>query len=220
MSERDHIVVAGSGRVGRRVATRFVNRGTDVTVVERDAGRIDAVDAAEHITYLAGDATRPSMLREAIRDETDVIGALTGDQSTNLAICMAATQLYPDIETVARIQAEDGDEYTEFVDRVYFPERASIKAAVNALAGSDIRTLEGVTGDLELFDVRVGYDAPAAGEVVADVLPEGSLVISQTSGDVAVQHSTTLVAGRRYLVAADDDVVDEVLAQLRGTGGA
>jgi trk system potassium uptake protein TrkA len=216
MAERDHIVIAGGGRVGRRVAEDFVNRGTDVTVIERDASRIDAAGGDDHVTYLEGDATRPSMLKRALTDETDVIGALTGDQSTNLAVCMAAKQLFPDIETVARIQVEDGDEYTEFVDRVYFPERASIKAAVNALAGSDIRTLEGVTGDLELFDVRVDYDAPAAGEVVADALPEGSLVVSQTSGDVAVQHSTTLVAGRRYIVAADHEVVDEVLRQLRG----
>jgi len=216
MAERTHLVIAGGGRVGRRVAENFVNRGTDVTIVERDANRIDAAEVDERVTYLEGDATRPSMIERAITDETDVIGALTGDQSTNLAVCMAAKQLYPDIETVARIQVEDGDEYTQFVDRVYFPERASIKAAVNALAGSDIRTLEGVTGDLELFDVRVDYDAPGAGEVVADALPEGSLVISQASGDVAVQHSTTLVAGRRYIVAADHEVVDEVLGQLRG----
>ena len=220
MAERDHIVIAGGGRVGRRVAEDFVNRGTNVTIVDRDASRIDAADVDDRITYLDGDATRPSMLRRAVRDETDVIGALTGDQSTNLAVCMAAKQLFPDLETVARIQVEDGDEYTEFVDRVYFPERASSKPAVNALAGSDIRTLEGVTGDLELFDVRVGYDAPAAVEVVADALPEGSLVVSQTSGDVAVQHSTTLVAGRRYIVAADHEMVDEVLSQLRGDADA
>jgi len=216
MTERDHIVVAGGGRVGRRVADDFLNRGTAVTIIERDADRIDTSDVDDRVTYQEGDATRPSVLRRALHDDTDVIGALTGDQSTNLAVCMAAKRLYPDIETVARIQVDDGDEYTEFVDRVYFPERASIKAAVNALAGSDIRTLEGVTGDLELFDVRVDYDAPAAGEVVADALPEGSLVISGTSGDVAVQHSTTLVAGRRYIVAADHEVVDEVLTQLRG----
>jgi trk system potassium uptake protein TrkA len=79
-----------------------------------------------------------------------------------------------------------------------------------------VQTFEGVTGELEILDIRVDYDAPAAGEVVSDVLPEGSVVISQADGDVAVQHSTTLVAGRRYLVAADYDVVDEVLRQFRG----
>lgn len=216
MSEQNHLVVAGGGRVGRRVAEDFANRGYDVTVIERDPGVVDSGATDSRIAYVAGDATRPSLLTDAITDETGVLAALTDDQPTNLAVCMAAKQLYPEIETVARIEVGDGDEYTEFVDRVYFPERASIKAAVNAIAGSDVRTLEGVTGDLELFDIRLDYDAPAAGEVVEDSLPEGSLVISQTSGDVAVQHSTTLVAGRRYLVAADYDVVDEVIRQFQG----
>jgi len=216
MAEPDHLVIAGGGRIGRRVAESFTNRGSRVTIIERDATVIDTGTLDGDVTYLEGDATQPSLLREATTDDTDVLGALTDDQSTNLAVCMAAKQLYPDVETVARIELEGGDEYTEFVDRVYFPERASIKAAVNALSGSDVRTLEGVTGDLELFDVRVDYDAPAAGEIVEDVLPEGSVVVSEEGGDVAVQHSTKLVAGRRYIVAADDEVVDDVLRQLRG----
>lgn len=219
MSEQNHLVVAGGGRVGRRVAEDFANRGYDVTVIERDQTVVDAETTESRISYVSGDATRPSLLADAVTDETGVLAALTDDQPTNLAVCMAAKQLFPEIETVARIEVEDGDEYTEFVDRVYFPERASIKAAVNAIAGSDVRTLEGVTGDLELLDIQLDYDAPAAGEVVEDSLPEGSLVISQTSGDVAVQHSTTLVAGRRYLVAADYDVVDEVITQFQGAEG-
>lgn len=218
MSDREHIVIAGGGRVGRRVAEDFADRGYDVTVIERDESIIDADGSGDRITYLEGDATRPSLLREAVTDETERIGALTDSQSTNLAVCMAAKRLYPEIETVARIEVEDGDEYTEFVDRVYFPERASIKAAVNALTGSDVRTLEGVTGDLELLDVRVNYDAPAAGAVVEDALPEGSVVVSQADGDVAVQHSTKLVAGRRYVVAADREVVDEVVRAFGAHG--
>lgn len=215
MAEPDHIVIAGGGRIGRRVADDFATRGSDVTVIEEDDSVIATEGQEERITYIEGDATRPSLLTEAITDRTDRLGALTDDQSTNLAICMAAKQLFPDVETVARIEADDGDEYTEFVDRVYFPERASIKAAVNALTGSDIRSLEGVTGDLELFDIRVDYDAPAAGEVVHDVLPEGSVVVAQSDGDVAVQHSTKLVAGRRYIVAADREVVDVVIGKFR-----
>jgi len=216
MTDRNHLVIAGGGRVGRRVAEGFANRGYHVTVIERDPTVVDTEETGERITYREGDATRPSLLDETLTAETGVLAALTDDQATNLAICMAAKQLSADIETVARIEDEEGDEYQEFVDRVYFPERASIKAAVNAIAGSDVRTLEGVTGDLELLDIRLDYDAPAAGEVVEDVLPEGSLVVSKASGDVAVQHSTKLVAGRRYIVAADYDVVDEVLRQFRG----
>jgi len=214
MSETDHVVIAGGGRVGRRVAEHFADRANSVTVIERDPAAIEA-EAFEGIEYLEGDATRPSVLRAALTEETTVLGALTDSEHTNLVICMAAKQLHPDIRTVARIESEGGDEFTEYVDDVYFPERASIKAAVNALSGSDIRTLEGVTGELELLDIRVDYDAPAAGKVVSAALPEGSVVVSQADGHVAVQHSTKLIAGRRYIVAADHDVVDEVIRQFR-----
>lgn len=215
MADTEHVVVAGGGRVGHRVAERFADRGRRVTVVDPDPGTADG-PPAEGIEYVTGDATRPSVLREALTDETVVLGALTDRGATNLAICMAARQLHPGVRTVARIEEADGDEYTEYVDEVYFPERASVRGAVNALAGSDVRSLEGVTGDLELLDVRVDYDAPAAGEVVEDALPEGSVVVARTDGDVAVQHATKLIAGRRYVVAADRDVVDVVLRQFRG----
>ena len=216
MAETDHIAIAGGGRVGRRVAERFADRGTDVTVVEADPGTIEAAGASDAVEYVEGDATQPRVLREVLADRTAVLGALTDQEDTNLVICMAAKQLFPEIRTVARIEDEDGDAYAEYVDSVYFPERASIKAAVNALTGSDLRTLEGVTGDLEVLDIRVDYDASAAGEVVSDALPEGSVVVAQSDGDVAVQHSTTLVAGRRYIVAVDRDVRNEVVRQFRG----
>jgi trk system potassium uptake protein TrkA len=214
MADTGHVVVAGGGRVGHRVARHFADRGRRVTVIDADPGAGGSTLGG--IEYVMGDATRPSVLREALTDETAVLGALTDRGDTNLAVCMAAKQLRPGIRTVARIEGEGGDEYTEYVDEVYFPERASVRAAVNAITGSDVRSLEGVTGDLELLDIRVDYDAPAAGEVVADALPEGSVVVARTDGDVAVQHATKLVAGRRYVVAADPDVVDEVLRQFRG----
>lgn len=214
MADTEHVVIAGGGRVGQRVAQHFADRDRRVTVIDTDPGAGGSTVGS--IEYVMGDATKPSVLREALTEDTTVLGALTDRGDTNLAVCMAAKQLEPGIRTVARIEEADGDEYTEYVDEVYFPERASVRAAINAITGSDVRTLESVTGDLELLDVRVDYDAPAAGEVVEDALPEGSVVVAQTDGHVAVQHETKLVAGRRYVVAADPDVVDVVLRQLRG----
>lgn len=218
MMESERIVIAGGGRVGRRVAETFAGRGCAVTIIERDPEAIEDAGFEGDISAIAGDATRPSLLEEALGDSTDVLGALTDRGDTNLAICMLAKEISPDIWTVARIEHGYGDEYEEYVDKVFFPERASIKAAVNALSGSDVRTLEEVTGDLELLDIRVDYDAPVAGKRVSEItIPEGAVVISQTDGDVTVQDETKLVAGRRYMVAADYDVVDDVIALFRGS---
>jgi len=217
MTDPEHVVIAGSGRVGHRVAQHFADRGRDVTVIDPEP---DGATDEDDIEVIEGDATKPSVLDAAITERTGVVGALTDSQDTNLVVCLAAKRHGTGIRTVARIEEGAGDEYEEYVDQVYFPERASVRAAVNALTGSDVRTLEEVTGDLEILDVRIAYDAPAAGEVVSDALPEGSVVIAEADGHVAVQHSTKLIGGRRYLVAADRDVVGEVLRQCRGADAA
>lgn len=215
MADEDHILIAGGGRVGRRVAKRFADRGKSVTVIEKNP---DGIETEEYdFEVITGDATRPSVLNEALRPETSTIGALTNREDTNLAVCLVAKQLDADLRTVARIEDECGDEYADFVDQVYFPERASIKAAVNALSGSNIQTLEEVTGDLEILDIQVGYDAPIKGEKLSDVdFPEGVQVISRTNGHVAAQSDEKLVGGRRYLVAADNHVVNDVIDLFRG----
>ncbi|MFC6875041.1 potassium channel family protein [Halobellus marinus] len=213
MTDAEHVVIAGSGRVGHRVAQHFADREREVTVIDPDP---DWDIESDRIEVLQGDATKPSVLESAITERTGVVGALTDKQDTNLVVCMAAKRYATGLRTVARIEERAGDAYEAYVDEVYFPERASVRAAVNALSGSDVRTLEEVTGDLEILDIRVGYDAPAAGEVVSDALPEGSVVVAETDGHVAVQHSTKLIEGRRYIIAADRDVVGEVIRQCRG----
>ncbi|MFB6110819.1 MAG: TrkA family potassium uptake protein [Halodesulfurarchaeum sp.] len=213
MAAEEHILIAGGGRVGRRVARRFADRGREVTVIEREVAN---VEDEESFTVIEGDATRPSVLEDAFRADTSTIAALTDREDTNLAVCMIAKQLEEDLRTIARIEDEYGDEFADYVDQVYFPERASIKAAVNAISGDNVRTLEEVTGDLEILDIQVEYDAPIKGKAISEIdFPEGAQIISQTNGHVAAQADEKIVAGRRYLVAADRPVVNDVIALFR-----
>jgi trk system potassium uptake protein TrkA len=216
MVTNNHILVAGGGRVGFRVAQFFRQRGHEVTIIERDQDRANEQDS-DDIEVVVGDATKPSVLSNALTDDTTVIGALTDSDSTNLAVCLAARTFRPDIRTVARITDADGDEYEQLVDEVVFPERASVKTAVNALSGSDVRTFEEVTGEMEVFDIRVASESPIAGQLLNDVdLPEGSLVISGAGGDRTATSETRLEAGERYIIAADPDASDAVISAFRG----
>jgi trk system potassium uptake protein TrkA len=216
MSDQKHMVIAGGGRVGVRVAAFFEQRGHEVTVIERDPDRARDQES-EGIEMVVGDATRPSLLSSVLTDDTAVIGALTDSDSTNLAVCLAARTFRPDVRTVARITDAGSDEYEQLVDEVVFPERASVKTAVNALSGSDVRTFEDVTGEMEVFDIRVAPDSPIAGHSLdgAD-LPAGSLVISGAGGERTAASDTRLEAGERYVVAADPDASDTVISAFRG----
>ncbi|WP_187347820.1 potassium channel family protein [Haloplanus rubicundus] len=210
------MVIAGGGRVGFRVAEFFKQRGHSVTVIEQDPDRAHEQDS-DDIEIVIDDATHPSVLSNVITEETTVIGALTDSDSTNLAVCLAAKTFQPDIRTVARITNADDEEFEQLVDEVVFPERASVKTAVNALSGSDVRTFEDVTGKMEVFDIRVAPESPIAGQLLDDAdLPEGSLVISGAGGERTATSETRLEAGERYIIAADPAAADSVISAFRG----
>ena len=215
MGSNGRIVIAGGGRVGLRVARFFIQRKSEVTIIERDPDQLDE-EESDDITVVGGDATNPAVLSNALTDDTTVIGALTDSDSTNLAVCLAARTFQPDIRTVARITNADTDEYEQLVDEVVFPERASVKTAVNALSGSDVRTFEEVTGEMEVFDIRVAADSAVAERRLADIdLPGGSLVISGAGGERTATSETRLEAGERYIVATDPDAADSVISAFR-----
>ena len=217
MGNNSRIVIAGGGRVGFRVAQFFTQRGSEVTIIEKDPDQLDEEEESDSITTMRGDATNPAVLSSALTDDTTVIGALTDSDSTNLAVCLAARTFQSDIRTVARITNADTDEYKQLVDEVVFPERASVKTAVNALSGSDVRTFEEVTGEMEVFDIRVAADSMVAEQRLADInLPGGSLVISGAGGERTATSETRLEAGERYIVATDPDAADSVISAFRG----
>jgi trk system potassium uptake protein TrkA len=209
-------VIAGGGRVGGNVAHLLNDRGHDVTVIERDERTADRVSDEYVATVITGDATRPSILRQAGLERADVLAALTGETGTNLAICMAAERLESSLDTVMRAEEAIGDEYDGFVDEVVFAERAAARAAANAVE-RDVRALEAVTGNLEILEVRVAEGAPVAGKVLTEVaLPRGSLVVSDADGNHTAGSDTELIPGRSYVVAVEPDVADEIMNLFRG----
>jgi trk system potassium uptake protein TrkA len=212
-------VIAGGGRVGFQTAQILDDRGHDVMILEEDPGRCDEIADAYVATVLEGDATRPSVLEQANLDGADVVAALTGKPGLNLAVCMEAERMTDDLHTVARIDSPGADEYVqyEFVDAVVFPERAGARVAANEIVGSDVQTLADVTGTLDIMEVRVAEGAPAAGKSLSEVrFPEGALVVSDDDGERVARADTTLGAGKRYVVAVEPGVADEVMNLLRG----
>ena len=217
MPARLDIVIAGGGRVGFQTAELLAGQDHDVTIVERDGNTCDDIADAYVATVVEGDATNPEILEQTGITDADAVASLTGETGLNLAVCMAAKELSPGIRTVARIDRAAGNAYTRFVDAVVFPERAGARVAANEVLGSDVRTLADVTGSLDIMQIRVAEGAPAAGRTLQEVrFPAGTLVISNDDGERIARPDTTLTPGRRYVVAVEPDVVDEVLNLLRG----
>ena len=211
------VVIAGGGRVGLQAAVMLDDRGHDVTIVEQDGDRCDMVADEYVATVIQGDASNPEILEQTGIDRCDVVAGLTGEAGLNLAVCLEAKQMTDTVRTVARIDTAAKESYTRFVDAVLFPERSGARVAVNEIVGSDVQTLVDVTGELDILEIRVAEDAPAAGKTLSEVrFPSGTLVVSDENGDRVARPDTTLSPGERYIIAVEPTVADEVMNLLRG----
>ena len=213
-----HIIITGAGRVGHRTAQVLDDYGHDVYLIERDAATVEKVTGGRTGVVIEGDAADPSVLEQAEPERADVLAALTGDGTTNFAVCAEVRHLTDRIRTVARVDSpERAESAAAFIDEIIYPERAGSKAAVNRIQEDDVRTLEDVTGNLDVLDIRVDPRSPVAGKQLKNLLlPDGSQVISDTSGTEIARPETTLEPGRRYLVAAEPSAADDVHKLLVG----
>jgi trk system potassium uptake protein TrkA len=211
------VIVAGGGDIGLRTAELLDERGHTVVLIEQDPARCNELIDEYVATVIEGDATLPAILRQAAPDDADVVAGLTNNVSANLALCMMAQQFNPSVHTVLRTDAETGDAHANLVGAVIYPERASALLAVNAIVGSDVRSLEHAMGQLEIIEVRVQEGAPAAGKSLTDIsFPTGSLVVSDQDGTRVARPDTVLQPGQHYIVACEPSVTDEVMRLLRG----
>ncbi|MFC5368204.1 potassium channel family protein [Salinirubrum litoreum] len=216
MTETLRVVVAGGGELGSRTARLLADRGHTVVVVESDPDRAETVSDEYVASIIVGDASRPSILRQANPANSDVLAALTDDEATNFAICTAAQRM-ADIRTVMRTTRAPDDLYPEYVDGTVFPDGLGARSAVNEIVESGVRTLEDVSGDLEIVEIEIAPDAPVAGRRLDEIrLPRGSLIVSDADGSRIGGPDTVLRAGGRYVVAVESDVADEVLNLMRG----
>jgi trk system potassium uptake protein TrkA len=211
------VVVVGSGRVGLR-ATRLLDaRGHDVVMIERNPERAERVLDEYVATVIEGDATHPSVLEQVDLDRADVVAAMTDTMGTNLSVSLLARQLAPEVRTVMRVVEGNIKEFEGYADSLFFPERAGAAAALNAVLGGGVRTVESLPGELEIIEMTVAEGAPVAGKSLQAVsLPRGSLIVSGAAGNHVATSETTLEPGHGYLVAVENEVADEVTRLFRG----
>ena len=204
-----YVILVDGGRVGRRTAEILGGYDYEIAGIERDADRCERLADDRLGTIVHGDVTDPDVLERAEPEQADVFAALTGDEDTNLNLCTTVEERVNGVRTVARTDRES--ESGDLADSVVSPEAAGAKAAADEILGRNIRSLRAATGNLDVIEVEVDQGAPAAGKRLDKVLfPSGSQVVSGADGTDIAGPETELQPGRRYIVAAEPSVADDV----------
>lgn len=215
------VLIIGSGRVGREVATRLENRGENVVLIENDEAAVQRA-RSEGLTVRIGDGTNVEALRSAgIENAKTIIGA-TGDDKVNLFIGQQATTNF-DVDRVV-CRANDPDNLEAFED-LGVETISSTHATAQAIDDSIERPamarwvdMLGEEGDVQEVTLQNEEFVGQPLNEVGPELPGRCLITLITHGeDTFVPEATyTLQLDDHLTLVGERDAVESAVSLVRG----
>jgi trk system potassium uptake protein TrkA len=216
-----YVLIVGAGKVGWNLARELLGKGHELTVIESDPGRYATVeDELEHAVQY-GDGSELWVLERGGIERADMVIAVTGDDEDNILICQVAREKYGVERVIARCNNPRNLQHFELL---------GIKPAVSATdlilrliehevpQYGPLHLLDLPQERLEIIELEVAPDSPAAGKIVKDLgLPDGSLVIAiMRDGTGFVPLADSLIeAGDEVLLVLDTGLEDRVAARFQ-----
>src|SRR5438876_10707717 len=172
---RDHYIVCGYGRVGRRVADEFRHAGVDYVVLDFSKEAIEA--AQEHgDRFIEGNGTEDEDLEAAGLERARGLVASSDSDADNLYIALSARTARPDILIVARASDEDAAKKLRLAgaDRVVQPYMAAGRMMAGLVLKPQVAAfLDSVTTasapDLRFEEIEFSPTCGAAGKTIRDM---------------------------------------------------
>ncbi len=98
-----HVVVAGVGNLGHRVATDLLRLGEQVLAVDQRSDLRFVNPLGDHVTVIHGDASDERVIEQAGIKQARAVAVVTDNDVVNLRIAEMAKTLNPAIRTVVRV---------------------------------------------------------------------------------------------------------------------
>jgi voltage-gated potassium channel len=172
---RDHFIICGYGRVGRRVADEFRASGVRYVVLDFSAEAL--ANAKEHGDLLIeGNATVDKDLRRAGLELARGLVASSDSDADNLYITLSARAAVPGLYIVARASDEDAERKLMLAgaDRVVLPYATAGRVMANLVLKPQviefIDTVMTAAGpDLHLAQIEVPQTFTKAGQTIREI---------------------------------------------------
>jgi voltage-gated potassium channel len=229
---RDHYIICGYGRVGRRVAEEF--RAAGVPYVVLDFSDQAKAAAAEHGDLLIeGRGTEDEDLLRAGLDHARGLVASADSDADNLYITLSARSVRPDLIIVARASDEDAEKKLRLAgaDRVVLPYASAGRTIANLVLKPQVSAFLDVvmtaTGpDLQLAEIEIDRTCPQAGRTIRDLRVRhetGAIIVAlrkpDGTFDTTPEPDVRIEAGDVLIGVGSPDEIRR-LEDLFATGGA
>lgn len=107
------IVVIGYGRVGSRTVAALLDRGHEISVVDKEASRLGRACQLEGVELVQGNGIDVDVQREAGMGEADLLLAVTFDDNVNLMAAQVARSHFHIPRAIARVYEPSHSEATQ-----------------------------------------------------------------------------------------------------------
>lgn len=183
---RDHFIICGYGRVGRRIAQELGDAGIEYVVLDVNAEVIAAAREAG-VPYVEGSGTEDDDLARAGLLRARGVLAASDSDADNLYIVLSCRAQRPDLTIVARASDKEAEKKLRLAgaDRVVQPysaagvEMAKLAIKPQVAAFLDIVSTHGGP-DLRFEEIEVTGTCPQAGRSL------GEVQVKTTTGAVVV----------------------------------
>jgi trk/ktr system potassium uptake protein len=221
-----YVLVAGAGKVGWNLARELIAKGHEVTLVEGNRRRYLIVEQELEHAVQYGDATELWILERAGIQRADMVIAVTGDDEDNILICQMAKEKYLCERIIARVNNPRNLQHFKLLD--ILPAVSATDLILRLIEHEVpkyglVHLLDLEEEQLEIIEMEVAEDSPAAGRRVIDIdLPDGSLIISvlREGGGIVPKGDTVIEPGDEVLLVLDPGLEADITAQFSPNGDA
>lgn len=211
-----YAVIVGGGKVGLNLARELMQKGHEVTLIEKSRTRYALLEPQlEHVVHY-GDGTELWVLERAGIARADMVIAVTGDDEDNIIISQVAREKYGKERIIARANnIRNLDHFsllnispvvssTDLILRL-------IEHEVPQYGLVHLLTLQ--AEGLEIIELEVSPGSRAVGKEVGSLeLPDGSLLISvlrERAGFVP-RADTVIEAGDEVLLVLNPGIEQDI----------
>jgi voltage-gated potassium channel len=189
---RDHYIICGFGRVGRRVAEEFEHAGAPFVVLDFSEGALEAAREAG-VLFIEGNGTDDADLARAGLDRARGLVAASDDDADNLYITLSARSAKPELLIVARASTDDAVKKLKLAgaDRVVQPYLAAGRVMANLVLKPQVTAFvdvvtSGTGADLRFEEIEVTDACGQGGKSIRDLdirRETGALVVALRKQD-------------------------------------
>ena len=223
------IIILGAGQVGSSVAENLVSEANDITIVDTDTQKLQALQDRFDLGTVVGHASHPEVLARAGAEDADMILAVTNSDETNMIACQVAYTLFHTPTKIARVREVEYLSQPQLfnqealpIDVLISPEQL-VKDYIQRLIEHPgaLQVLDFADGKVSLVAVKAYYGGPLVGHELHDLRKHMPKVETRVAaifrrGRAIIPQGTTVIEAddEVFFIAANKDI-RAVMSELR-----